>query len=170
MKKAIFCCLPVGAAGGAFLSLAGLVAPLTGLLLGCIYGLIFCLVARPRANTPGAGLLWGLAFAMVFWLVGSAAMGPLFASASPGSTMVLDKVRARFPDLVGYIIFFGAPLGIVLGTVNRGRAPDQPGEAKFSLSRAVVVGGLAGHPGRMGLWSVDGESKSFSSDRGPYSS
>ena len=144
MKKAIFCCLPVGAAGGAFLSLAGLVAPLTGLLLGCIYGLIFCLVARPRANTPGAGLLWGLAFAMVFWLVGSAAMGPLFASSSPGSTMVLDKVRARFPDLVGYIIFFGAPLGIVLGTVNRGRAPDQPGEAKFSLSRAVVVGGLAG--------------------------
>ena len=58
--------------------------------------------------------------------------------------MVLDKVRARFPDLVGYILFFGAPLGIVLGTVNRGRAPDQPGEAKFSLPRAVVVGGLAG--------------------------
>jgi hypothetical protein len=53
-------------------------------------------------------------------------------------------VRARFPDLVGYIIFFGAPLGIVLGTVNRGCARDQPGEAKFSLSRAVVVGGLAG--------------------------
>ena len=56
--------------------------------------------------------------------------------------MVLDKVRARFPDLVGYIIFFGAPLGIVLGTVNRLKTPGQPGEAKFSLSRAVVVGGL----------------------------
>ena len=144
MKKTIFYCLPVGGAGGAFLSLAGLVAPVTGLLLGSIYGLIFGLVARQRANTPGAGLLWGLALALVFWLVGPAAIGPLFVFASPGSTMMLDTVRARFPDLVGYIICFGAPLGIVLGTVNRRKTPGQPGEAKFSLSRAVVVGGLAG--------------------------
>src|SRR6202795_4892419 len=147
MKKAIFYCLPVGAAGGAFLSLTGLVAPVTGLLLGCLYGLIFCLVARPRANTPGAGLLWGLAFAVVFWLVGSAAIGRLFVSASPGSTMMLGTVRARFPDLVGYILFFGAPLGIVLGTVNRRNTPGRPGQAKFSLSRAVVAGGLAGARG-----------------------
>src|SRR3984893_14531605 len=144
MKKAIFYCLPVGAVGGAFLSLTRWVAPVTGLFLGCIYGLIFCLVARPRANTPGAGLLWGLAFALVFWLAGPAAIGPLFVSASPGSTMMLDTVRARFPDLVGYILFFGAPLGIVLGIVNRRPTPGQPGQAKFSLSRAVVVGGLAG--------------------------
>jgi uncharacterized membrane protein YagU involved in acid resistance len=144
MKKAIFYGLPVGAAGGAFLSLTGLVAPVTGLLLGCLYGLIFCLVARPRANTPGAGLLWGLAFAVVFWLAGPVAIGRLFVSASPGSTMMLDTVRARFPDLVGYILFFGAPLGIVLGTVNRRPTPGRPGQAKFSLSRAVVVGGLAG--------------------------
>src|ERR1700686_2577123 len=144
MKKTIFYCLPVGAAGGALLSVTGSVAPFTGLLLGCVYGLIFCLVARPRANTPGAGLLWGLAFALVFWLAGPAAIGPLFVSASPGSTMMLDTVRARFPDLVGYIIFFGAPLGIVLGTVNWRQTPGRPGEAKFSLSRAIVVGGLAG--------------------------
>src|SRR6202007_1234307 len=144
MKKAIFYCLPVGAAGGAFLSLTGLVAPVTGLLLGCIYGLIFCLVARPRANTPGAGLLWGLAFALVFWLAGPATIGPLFVSSLPGSTTMLDTVRARFPDLVGYILFFGAPLGIVLGIVNRRQTPARPGETKFSLSRAVVVCGLAG--------------------------
>jgi uncharacterized membrane protein YagU involved in acid resistance len=144
VKKTILCYLPVGAAGGAFLSFAGLVTPLTGLLLGCIYGLIFCLVARSRAITPGAGLLWGLAFAVVFWLAGSAAMGPLFASASSESTMGLDKVRARFPDLIGYILFLGAPLGIVLGAANRRPVGDQPGEVKFSLSRAVVVGGLAG--------------------------
>jgi uncharacterized membrane protein YagU involved in acid resistance len=144
MKKAIFYCLPVGAAGGALLSLTGLIAPVTGLLFGCLYGLIFCLVARPRANTPGAGLLWGLAFAVVFWLAWPAAIGRLFVSASPGSTMMLDTVRARFPDLVGYILFFGAPLGIVLGTVNRQPTPGRPGQAIFSLSRAVVVGGLAG--------------------------
>src|SRR6266481_4090375 len=86
----------------------------------------------------------GLAFALLFWLVGPAAIGPLFVSTLPGSTIMLDTVRARFPDLVGYILFFGAPLGIVLGIVNRRHTPERPGEAKFSLSRAIVVGGLAG--------------------------
>ena len=57
---------------------------------------------------------------------------------------MLDTVRARFPDLVGYIIFFGAPLSIVLGTVNWRQTPGRAGDAKFSLSGAVVVGGLAG--------------------------
>jgi hypothetical protein len=154
MKKTILCGVSVGVAGGALLSYAGLAAPVIGLPLGCVYGLIFCLLAGPRANTPGQGLLWGLAFALVFWLVGPASIGPLLVSASPGSTMMLDTVRARFPDLVGYVLFFGAPLGIVLGTVKRWRAPEQPGEAKFSLSRAIVVGGLAGIVGgwAFGQW------------------
>jgi hypothetical protein len=144
MKKTILCGVSVGVAGGALLSYVGLAALEIGLPLGCVYGLIFCLLAGPRANTPGQGLLWGLAFALVFWLVGPASIGPLLVSALPGSTMMLDTVRARFPDLVGYVLFFGAPLGIVLGTVNRWGTPERPGEAKFSLSRAIVVGGLAG--------------------------
>jgi hypothetical protein len=36
-------------------------------------------------------------------------------------------------------------------------AVPRPGEAKFSLSRALVVGGLAGILGGWGVWSVDGE-------------
>ena len=154
MKKTIFYGVSVGAAGGALLSFAGLVTPIIGLSLGFGYGLIFCLLARQQANTPGGGLLWGLAFALVFWLVGPASIETLFVSASPGSTKMLDTARSRFPDLVGYILFFGAPLGIVLGTVSRRRAPERPGEAKFSLSRAVVVGGLAGIVGgwAFGQW------------------
>ena len=154
MKKTIFYGVSVGVAGGALLSFAGLVTPVIGLSLGCVYGLIFCLLAAPRVHTPGGGLLWGLAFALMFWLVGPAAIGPLFVSASPGSTMMLDTVRARFPDLVGYILFFGAPLGIVLGTVNRRLTPERPEETKFSWSRAVVVGGLAGIVGgwAFGQW------------------
>src|SRR5260221_582886 len=119
MKKAILCALAVGAAGGALFSLVGLVTPVIGISLGCGYGLIFCLIAGRRANTPGAGLLWGLAFALLFWLLDPAAIGSLFVSTLPGSTIMLDTVRTRFPDLVGYLLFFGAPLGICLGTVNR---------------------------------------------------
>jgi uncharacterized membrane protein YagU involved in acid resistance len=154
MKKALVYGLPVGAAGGALLSLAGLVTPVVGWALGGVYGFIFCLIADPRANTPGGGLLWGLAFALVGWLAGPAAIGPWLASASPGPAMALDTVRARFPDLVAYVLFFGAPLGLVLGTVNSRRTPRPPAEAKFSLSRALVVGGLAGLVGgwAFGQW------------------
>ena len=154
MKKTILYGVSVGIAGGALLGYAGLVGPVIGLSLGSVYGLIFCLLAGPRVNTPGGGLLWGLAFALVFWLIGPASIGALFVSGSPGSTTMLDTVRARFPDLVGYILFFGAPLGIVIGTVNRRRTPERPGEAKFSLSRAIVVGGLAGIVGgwAFGQW------------------
>jgi uncharacterized membrane protein YagU involved in acid resistance len=138
------CVLPVGAAGGALLSLAGLATPIIGMPLGCVYGLVFYLVVGRRACTPGGGLLWGLAFALLFWLVGPAAIGPLFVSALPGSTIMLDTVRARFPDLVGYILFFGAPLGISLGIVNRFPTLQRVRADKFDLSRAAAVGGIAG--------------------------
>src|ERR1700732_2585629 len=162
MKRAIMCVLPVGAAGGALLSLAGLVTPVIGMSLGCVYGLVFCLVVGHRASTPGGGLLWGLAFALLFWLFGPATIGPLFMSTLPGSTIILDTVRARFPDLVGYILFFGAPLGICLGTVNRFPTLQRVRADKFDLSRAAVVGGLAGIVGGWGFCQWVGEGEYFS--------
>ena len=154
MKKAIVCALAVGTAGGALFSLDGLVTPVIGIFLGCGYGLIFCLIAGRRANTPGAGLLWGLAFALLFWLLGPAAIGSLFVSTLARSTTMLDTVRARFPDLVRYLLFFGAPLGICLGTVNRFPTLQRVRADKFDLSRAAVVGGLSGIVGgwAFGQW------------------
>jgi len=67
---------------------------------------------------------------------------------------MLDNVRARFPYLVGYIMFFGGPLGICLGTVRRFPTLQQVGAKKFDLSRAAVVGGLTGIVGgwAFGQW------------------
>ena len=64
MKKGLFWCLPVGAAGGAFLSFAGLIAPFTGLLLfisgliGISYGLLF----EHESPDFAAGIAWGLLY------------------------------------------------------------------------------------------------------------
>jgi hypothetical protein len=68
--------------------------------------------------------------------------------------MMLDAVRGRFPELVGYILFFGALLGVCLGTVNRFPTLQWVGAEKFDLSRAAVVGGLAGLVGgwAFGQW------------------
>ena len=139
MNRAIVCGISVGAGGGVPLSLAGLATPIVSISLGCIFGSIFSLIAGRRVNTPGGGLLWGVAFALVFWLADPATIGRLGRPVPIELTPMLDNVRARFPYLVGYILFFGAPLGICLGTVRRLLTLQQVGAEKFGLSRAALA-------------------------------
>jgi hypothetical protein len=143
-------CVFIGAAGGA--AALGLGSDLNGgPLLGAAYGLAFALLAAPRATTPGAGLTWGLGFAFVLWL--AVPVGILSAGAGGMQAMgTLDTARARFPQLVAYVLCFGAPLGIGLGTWGLLRREE--GRPPFSWPRALVVGGLAGIVGgwAFGKW------------------
>ncbi|MFN8475745.1 MAG: hypothetical protein U0822_26420 [Anaerolineae bacterium] len=130
----------VGALGGALMMGLGLASILTGVVLGAVYGLVFALLARPRASSPGAGLLWGLGFALLMWLIGPAGLFPLL-SGMPQMGM-LDTARAHFPELVAYLLCLGLPLGIALGTWDTFQpAVDR---VAFSWPRAIIVGGVAG--------------------------
>jgi hypothetical protein len=95
VNRTIVCGISVGAGGGVLLSLAGLAMPIVSISLGCIFGSIFSLIAGRRVNTPGGGLLWGVAFALVFWLADPATIGRLVRPASVELTPMLDNVRAR---------------------------------------------------------------------------
>ena len=143
--------LAVGCLGGALLWAVGLVSPVGGVALGGLYGLLFALLAARRAVSPGAGLLWGLGWALLLWLAGPAGVFPLWGSGAPAMGMV-QTARAHFPDLVAYLLCFGLPLGVTLGTLGGLRPP--PGQAPFSLPRALVVGGVAGVVGgwAFGRW------------------
>ena len=122
-----------------------------GILLGAGYGAAFALAAGPRATTPGAGLIWGLGFAFVLWLAVPVGLLPAAAGGMHAMGM-LDTARARFPDLVAYVLCFGAPLGIGLGTLGGLRREE--GSPRFSWPRALIVGGLAGIVGgwAFGKW------------------
>ncbi len=135
----------VGSLGAAVLVWLGLASPLgsaTAVVAGGVLGALFAWLTKARANTPGAGLLWALAFALVLWLASS--LG------AKTTTEMLAAARLHFPQLVGYLLVFGAPLGLVLGLVSR----REKGAAPFSLSRALVAGGLAGIVGgwAFGQW------------------
>src|SRR5262245_20438046 len=94
--------------------LYGAASPLQwGAVLGVVYGLLFALMAMARVVTPGAGLLWGLAYVLLLWLVGPVGLFTMMS----GTTQMgaLDAAREHFPELVAYILYFGAPLGIALG-------------------------------------------------------
>ena len=114
-------------------------------------------LARPLHSLPDTapqqrvrGLLWGLAFSFLLWLAGPAGMLPKLTSNR--AMGMLDEARSHFPELIGYLLLFGAPLGLVLGTFS-GRRPS-PNTQPFSLPRALVAGGLAGIVGgwAFGQW------------------
>ena len=143
--------LATGCLGGALLWAAGLASPGGGVALGGLYGLLFALLVARRAVSPGAGLLWGLGWALLLWLAGPAGVFPLWGGGAPAMGMV-QTARAQFPELVAYLLCFGLPLGVTLGTLGGLRPP--PGQARFSLPRALVVGGVAGVVGgwAFGRW------------------
>ena len=140
VTQAVILCTIVGLLGGAICLALGLASVLTGVVLGGLYGAIFALLGAPRAATPGGGLLWGLGYALLLWLAIPAGVLPLLGAAH--AMGMLDTARVHFPELLAYVLCFGVPLGLTLG--SWGSMRPQPDRARFSLPRALIVGALAG--------------------------
>ena len=137
--RSIIVCALVGAIGGFAIMQAGIAGTHLGIPIpvwGALFGVMLAVFACPRASTPGAGLLWGIGFAILPWLL----QLTIYGIRSRVTIDMFDSARAYFPELVAYIICLGAPTGIALGLI----APRQATTARFSLSRAIIVGGLAG--------------------------
>jgi uncharacterized membrane protein YagU involved in acid resistance len=111
---------------------------LFGPLLGAAYGVLFALVFWNRALDLGSGLIWGLAYAFLLWL--AIVPGAQVISANLSSSF--QTQRDNFPDLVGYLLCFGMPLGLVLGSFGARR--NRTSLVPFSFPRAIIGGGLAG--------------------------
>jgi hypothetical protein len=141
LPTASLLCVIVGALGGALAMMLLHASIITGVVLGGLYGLLFALLCAPRAVSAGAGLVWGLGYSFILWLALPAGLLPVTIGDMPAMGM-LDTARAHFPELVAYVLCFGVPLGVALGTW--GGLQPQPGQPRFSFPRAVVVGGLAG--------------------------
>ncbi len=159
---AIIICVIVGGLGGTTVSLAIQTSLVTSVLLGGLYGLFFALLATPRAISPGAGLLWGLGYAFILWLVIPAGIIPVLMGGMPAMGM-LDTARAHFPELVAYILCYGTPLGLALGTCGLRIADSSSSipqstfhipHSSYSWPRAIIVGGMAGIVGgwAFGKW------------------
>jgi uncharacterized membrane protein YagU involved in acid resistance len=144
----------VGAAGGATQGMLLGNSLVESALYGCLFGLAFGLFFAKRATTPGAGLIWSLAFAVLVWLVFPAGIVPLLKAR--GAESMLRDARDRFPQLVASLVCLGMPVGIAMGfwTKRTKIALEQ-----FSWRRAVLAGGLAGTLGGsiFGRWVSSGD-------------
>ena len=132
--------LATGVLGGAIQSKI-LGAPLTqGALLGGAFGLTFSVFFSRRATAPGAGLIWGLGAALLLWFTMPFGVD-LLLHPTYSNTMLSDA-RARFPQLVAYLVCLGMPVGVVIGV--RGVLRSKQTQPEFHWGRAIVAGGLAG--------------------------
>jgi hypothetical protein len=147
--------LLVGIAGGLLQASILHSPPLTGALLGGGFGLVFSLVFSKRASSAGAGLIWGLGAALLFWFL-LLAVSMLRLGAHDSATM-LDSARGRFQQLAAFLICLGAPGGLVLGI--RGARLQDDSRPRFHRNRAIVAGGLAGVVSGLifGHWMWQGE-------------
>jgi hypothetical protein len=128
--------LMVGMAGGLLQGRILHSSLLSATLLGAGFGLVF----SKRASSAGAGLIWGMSSALLFWfLILAAGILKLDTHDSNG---MLDDARGRFSMLAAYLVCLGAPVGIALAI--RGGILSDSSRPRFNRSRAIVAGGLAG--------------------------
>jgi hypothetical protein len=109
-----------------------------------------------RAATPGAGLIWGLGAAFLFWVAVHAGSTLWFMQAARSPAM-LPHLRQHFDDLVAYVVCLGMPVGIVLGF--RGTMRSAAEKLSFHWGRAIFVGGFSGLLGGLifGRWMSAGD-------------
>lgn len=132
--------LAIGVSGGVLQSSLLATSLVLGIVYGACFGVVFGFFFSRRATSPGAGLIWGMAAALLLWIVFPAGILPL-RHTGPSMAMLSDA-RANFPQLVAFLICLGMPIGVALGTWGEFRF--RANRAKFSWGRAIVAGGLAG--------------------------
>ena len=158
--------LLAGVLGGVALGL--LLNPPPGLgwnvAIGAALGVIFGLVLGPRIPTFGAGLVWGEAYGLFWWLAGSLSLIPLLSG--QGLNWTLDALQKAFPILLGQVVGYGTVLGLTYHFLARALARlmpagsatpiDQPGRGVLTgqailppLVRKVLIGTVAG---LLGCW------------------
>jgi hypothetical protein len=131
-----------GGSGGVLLaqvSSSSLSLPLN-VLLGALYGLTFAWLFARQIVSVGSGLIWGLGSAFLLWLAVPTGLLPFLQGAVRMG--MLDEARAHFPELVGYLLCFGFPLGLLNGVLKMSRTSEE--RMHFTFLRAITVGGLAG--------------------------
>lgn len=131
--------------------LAGLIAGVTGgmvagllatppqgwlfhLVVSAVLGLLFGLGFGARVRTAGTGLLWGQAYGVLWWVLGSLTLLPLVDGR--GLRWSVAAIHAGSSQLLGRLLPF------IPATANRSPAEPRVPDLVPPPIQALVVGGL----------------------------
>jgi hypothetical protein len=92
----------IGAAAGTLCSLVfmatGLASFLPAPLIGAAFGALLGFFFATRSANPGAGLIWGLGYSFLLWLIPAGILPIFFGTMLNGG--MLPTARTHFPQLV----------------------------------------------------------------------
>lgn len=126
------------------------------LFISAAVGVAFGLCLGGLVRTPGSGLVWGVVFGLVWWLVGPLTLFPFLHNARPQWT--IEAAREAFPLLTGLAVSYGAALGLLywfFSSLAGGRLDLSHLRALYArFALAAFVGGFAGLLGGLiyGAW------------------
>ena len=76
-------------------------------VIGALFGWLF----GQRAQGYGAGLGWGAAYGVIWWILGAQILMPIFLGMPPFATLIMPEMRmVGLGSLMGHILF-----GLILG-------------------------------------------------------
>ena len=76
-----------------------------------VIGALFGWISGNRVQTIGTGLGWGVAYGIVWWIVGALILMPVFLGMSPFAPLMMEPMRpVAMGSLVGHLLY-----GIILG-------------------------------------------------------
>lgn len=126
------------------------------LLLGAVVGISFALLLGRWVASAGSGLMWGVTHSLLWWMSGPLTLYALLRAEQPDWS--LDAVRSAFPLLLGYLVAYGAFLGIgyrlLTAAIRAGWDPKLAARLAAQLLASILIGGMAGLVGGLafGAW------------------
>lgn len=124
-------------------------------LITGIAGGIFALTVGQLINSPGSGMVWGVSFGLILWLVGPVTIFPVVGGRIV--TLTSEIAHDLFPLLIGLVVIYGATMGVLFPLILRIIEMDVPSVRTIlsNILRALLAGSLAGFLGGalFGRWT-----------------
>lgn len=87
-------------------------------LIGTIIGLSFGLLFYRDVHGPGSGLVWGMSYGLLWWIIGPLTLLPWLLGFSSQPDWSLAAAQAVFPSLIAHLIY-GAMVGLFYALANK---------------------------------------------------
>jgi uncharacterized membrane protein YagU involved in acid resistance len=109
---------------------------LSGMMIAALVGALFGLLTLQQRPGAGETLFWGLAYGLLWWLIGPLTLLPLLRGT--GLAWDLPTVQTSVPSFLGHLLY-GTTVGLALALVRRPWSG-----VNLSWSGSLIRGSLAG--------------------------
>lgn len=86
--------------------------------IGAVIGLTFCLLFQRDVHQPGVGLLWGMNYGLLWWVVGPLTLMPWLLGIWQRADWSLATAQRFVPSLVSHLLY-GALVGFLCGMAGK---------------------------------------------------